>query len=396
MRIRRRLAALGLAAAGLVAGLLPVGYAVAADTATVFYKPPGGWTTTNIHYSIGGGPWTNVPGAAMDEAPCAGWARKTIDLGSAASLKAAFNNGSGAWDNNGTHDYVIGAGRTTIADGVMTADAADTCEGEPEPDPSPTPTPDPAYAPATILGGDPRKDAIYFAMTARFFDGDPANNRGGSQHTKSGNATNDDPMFRGDFKDLADKLDYIKGLGFSALWITPVVLNRSDYDYHGYHGRDFYRIGPRLESDGVSYQQVIDRAHAMGIKIYQDVVYNHSSRWGAKGLYTPTVYGVRDSDWSWYYDEKVTGKDYNPLEENAQGKSCNGDLWSTTEPAGNTCRDWGKPTGGTSPQGYKLYNCQWPSPTSAMFPATSYHQCWIGNWEGRTPAAAGCTRTWPT
>ena len=130
-----------------------------------------------------------------------------------------------------------------------------------------------------------------------------ANNRGGSQHEKSGNAANDDPMFRGDFKGLVEKLDYIKGLGFSAVWITPVVLNRSDYDYHGYHGWDFYKVDPRLESAGASYQDLIDAAHAKGMKIYQDVVYNHSSRWGAEGLFTPTVYGVRDAQWSWYYVE---------------------------------------------------------------------------------------------
>ncbi|OKI36625.1 hypothetical protein A6A25_21390 [Saccharothrix sp. CB00851] len=60
----------------------------------------------------------------------------------------------------------------------------------------------------------------------------------------------------------------------------------------------------------------------------------------------------------------------------------NGDLWSTTEPTGNTCVDWGKPTGHTSPEGYRIYSCQWPSPTSGMFPAQLYHRCWIGNWEG--------------
>jgi glycosidase len=236
-------------------------------------------------------------------------------------------------------------------------------------------------APATMLGGDPRKDAIYFAMTARFYDGDPTNNRGGNQHESSGNAANNDPMFRGDFKGLADKLDYIKGLGFSAIWLTPVVLNRSDYDYHGYHGWDFYRIDPRLESDGVSYQQLIDQAHAKGIKIYQDVVYNHSSRWGAKGLFNPVAYGVRDDQWGWYYDEPVNGKDYDPLEEDEKGNPYNGDRWSTAEPPGNTCRNWGAPAG-TSPEGWRLYNCQWPNPTSGMFPADKYHQCWIGNWEG--------------
>ena len=237
-------------------------------------------------------------------------------------------------------------------------------------------------ASATMLGGDPRKDSIYFAMTARFYDGDASNNRGGSQHEKSGNAANGDPMFRGDFKGLADRLDYIKGLGFSAIWITPVVMNKSDYDYHGYHGYDFYRIDPRLESDGVSYQQLIDAAHAKGIKIYQDVVYNHSSRWGAKGLFEPTVFGIRDADWSDYYDAPVAGKEYNPLEENAQGKTYNGDVWSSEQPADSTCPDWGKPTGTTDPEGRKNYNCQWPNPTKGMFPASLYHQCWIGNWEG--------------
>nr|BFE70858.1 hypothetical protein GCM10020092_041590 [Actinoplanes digitatis] len=221
-------------------------------------------------------------------------------------------------------------------------------------------------------------------MTARFNDGDTANNRGGSQHVKSGNAANNDPMLRGDFKGLVDKLDYIKGLGFSAIWITPVVLNRSDYDYHGYHGWDFYRVDSRLETAGNTYQDLIDKAHAKGIKIYQDVVYNHSSRWGAKGLFTPTVYGVRDAQWSWYYDQKNAGFAYDGLTvEPTSGKSYyNGDIWSTTEPVGNTCLNWGKPTGGKSAEGYTLYNCQWPSPTSGMFPAEYYHRCWIGNWEG--------------
>lgn len=240
----------------------------------------------------------------------------------------------------------------------------------------------PAPTGGEMLGGDPRKDSIYFILTARFNDGDTANNRGGSQHVKSGNAANDDPMFRGDFKGLVDKLDYIKGLGFSAVWITPVVLNRSDYDFHGYHGYDFYEVDPRLESDGASYQDLIDAAHAKGLKIYQDVVFNHTSRWGADGLYTTTTYGVRDSEWSWYYSEKVAGKTYNPLEENSAGRTYNGDLWSGTAPAGNTCPNFGTPTGGRSPEGYRLYHCQWPSPTAKMFPPNLFHQCWIGNWEG--------------
>ncbi|MFB8079261.1 carbohydrate binding domain-containing protein [Streptomyces sp. NPDC056013] len=438
--------------------------------ATVYFSTEAlGWSTANIHYQPAGGAWTAVPGVGMQSA-CAGWWKREVDLGTAASLKAAFNNGNGTWDNNGGADYTIGPGLSTVRNNAVTANASDPCAAEVPDTQAPTApakvtaaadgvsvllTWDPATddkgvtkyqvtrvggsggtvvtdvgstvfsdtrlaertaytytvravdaagnvsaasAPATAttgdapatpatgkpLGTDPREDPIYFVLTARFNDGDPSNNRGGSQHTKSGNAANDDPMFRGDFKGLIQKLDYVKGLGFSAIWVTPVVLNRSDYDYHGYHGYDFYKVDPRLESAGASYQDLIDAAHAKGMKIYQDVVYNHSSRWGAKGLFTPTVYGVRDSQWSWYYDEKQPGFEYDGLTIDAKtGKSYyNGDLWSTAEPAGNTCLNWGRPTGGKSAEGYTVYNCQWPSPTSGMFPKALYHQCWIGNWEG--------------
>ncbi|MBO7940625.1 fibronectin type III domain-containing protein [Streptomyces sp. S9] len=440
------------------------------NTATVYYSTATtGWTTANIHYAPTGGSWTTVPGVGM-EAACTGWWKRTLDIGTATSLKAAFNNGNGVWDNNNSADYTVPTGTTTVKDRVITTSAADPCAAE-VPDTEAPSTPAnvkaaathtsvlvtwdaatdnkavtkyqvtrtggttgtvvtdvsatvftdtglaehtaytysvkavdaagntspasatasattganaPAPDPGTPLGTDPRKDPIYFVLTARFQDGDSSSNRGGSQHVKSGNAANDDPMFRGDFKGLVEKLDYIKALGFSAVWITPVVLNRSDYDYHGYHGYDFYKVDPRLESAGASYQDLINAAHAKGMKIYQDVVYNHSSRWGAKGLFTPTVYGVRDSQWSWYYDERSEGFEYDGLTvEPKSGKSYyNGDLWSTAEPTGNTCVNWGVPTGGKSAEGYTVYNCQWPSPTSGMFPKAYYHRCWIGNWEG--------------
>lgn len=273
---------------------------------------------------------------------------------------------------------------TTYTYTVVALDAAGNASAASAPASAVTGHAPPPATSGEMIGTDPRKDPIYFVLTARFYDGDTSNDRGGNQDVASGNAANHDPMFRGDFKGLVQKLDYVKALGFSAIWIAPVVLNRSDYDYHGYHSYDFYRVDPRLESAGASYQDLINAAHAKGIKIYQDVVYNHSSRWGAKGLFTPTVYGVRDAQWSWYYDEKEDGFEYDGLTVDPKtGKSYyNGDLWSTAEPAGNTCLNWGKPSGQYSPEGYTLYNCQWPGPTNKLFPADLYHQCWIGNWEG--------------
>lgn len=301
----------------------------------------------------------------------------TLTRTSAGNVTTVFPSGTSYTDSGltaqTTYSYAVRAFDAASNTSAWSSAASATTGSAPPPPPAGTP-----------LGGDIREDSIYFVMTARFYDGDASNNRGGSMHTKSGNAANNDPMFRGDFKGLIQKLDYIKALGFSAVWITPVVLNRSDYDYHGYHGWDFYRVDPRLESSGASYQDLINAAHTKGLKIIQDVVYNHSSRWGAKGLFSAKVYGIRDSQWSWYYDAPASGFEYDGLTvEPTSGKSYyNGDLWSTAEPTGNTCRNWGVPTSSTSQEGYRIYNCQWPNPTSGMFPSSLFHQCWIGNWEG--------------
>jgi hypothetical protein len=93
----------------------------------------------------------------------------------------------------------------------------------------------------------------------------------------------EDPHWRGDFKGLIQRLDYIRDLGFTAIWITPPVENRSGLDYHGYHAYDWTRIDPRLESPDATYQDLIDEAHQRGIKIIQDVVVNHSCQYGIRG-----------------------------------------------------------------------------------------------------------------
>ena len=125
--------------------------------------------------------------------------------------------------------------------------------------------------------GDFREETIYFVLTARFNDGDPGNNYYCRDRYEDG-----DPHWRGDFKGLIERLDYIKDLGFTAIWITPPVENRSGLDYHGYHAYDWYRIDPRLESVGYTYQDLINEAHARGMKIIQDVVVNHSSQYGIR------------------------------------------------------------------------------------------------------------------
>ncbi len=135
--------------------------------------------------------------------------------------------------------------------------------------------------------GEPdfREETIYFLITTRFYDGDPGNNFFCRDRIKLNPVTGqpEDPHWRGDFKGLIERLDYLCDLGFTAIWITPPVENRSGLDYHGYHAYDWTRIDPRLESPGATYKDLIDAAHAKGLKIIQDVVINHSCQYGIRG-----------------------------------------------------------------------------------------------------------------
>lgn len=137
---------------------------------------------------------------------------------------------------------------------------------------------------------DFREETIYFLITTRFYDGDESNNvhcwdekTKGEAYQTIGKAIGD-PGWRGDFAGLIEKMDYIKALGFSAIWITPVVENASGVDYHGYHAMNFQKVDERYLSDGITYQTVINEAHKRGIKIIQDVVFNHTSNFGESNL----------------------------------------------------------------------------------------------------------------
>ena len=146
-------------------------------------------------------------------------------------------------------------------------------------------SPKPVKTPAGDPSFDFREETIYFLLTTRFYDGDPSNNFFCRDRIQFNSVTGkpEDPHWRGDFKGLIQRLDYIRDLGFTAIWITPPVENRSGLDYHGYHAYDWTRIDPRLESPDATYQDLINEAHARGIKIIQDVVVNHSCQYGIRG-----------------------------------------------------------------------------------------------------------------
>lgn len=147
-------------------------------------------------------------------------------------------------------------------------------------------------SPYTGSRTDFRDESIYFAMTTRFYDGDKSNN---VKCWDGRNNKSDDPAWRGDFKGLIQKMDYIKALGFTSIWITPVTKNASGYDYHGYHTINFKEVDPRYESEDVAFIDVIKEAHKRDMKIILDVVFNHTCNFGEENLFPMFYYDSKNS-----------------------------------------------------------------------------------------------------
>src|SRR5687767_5374477 len=127
---------------------------------------------------------------------------------------------------------------------------------------------------------------FYFVMADRFDNGDPGNDRGG---------LGDDPLVSGfdptrkgfynggDLKGLLSKIDYIKGLGTTSIWLTPSFKNKAvqledgpSAGYHGYWITDFTQIDPHLGTND-DLAALIKAAHKRGMKVYFDIITNHTA-----------------------------------------------------------------------------------------------------------------------
>ncbi len=131
-------------------------------------------------------------------------------------------------------------------------------------------------------------DIIYLITPDRFANGDPSNDNVAS--LKEGvNRSNEDGRHGGDLKGVIDHLDYIADMGFSAIWMTPVLHNdQPNYSYHGYSITDFYQVDPRMGSND-QYRQLSETASLKGIKLIKDMVFNHcgSEHWWMNDLPSP-------------------------------------------------------------------------------------------------------------
>jgi glycosidase len=133
----------------------------------------------------------------------------------------------------------------------------------------------------------PEDEIIYLIMPDRFENADPGNDLGGLKGDRL--KTGYDPTAKGfyhggDLKGLIKRLDYIQGLGATAIWLTPVFTNKAvqgpkgdeSSGYHGYWITDFTKVDPHLGTNA-DFKALVDAAHARGMKFYMDIVANHTA-----------------------------------------------------------------------------------------------------------------------
>ncbi|WP_406733895.1 pullulanase-type alpha-1,6-glucosidase [Streptomyces sp. NBC_01794] len=155
--------------------------------------------------------------------------------------------------------------------------------GAPRP---PAPPSDKALA-AQPARHDLTREQFYFVLPDRFANGDTANDRGGltGSRLETGYDPTDKGFYQGgDLKGLTSKLDYIKGLGTTAIWMAPIFKNRpvqgtgkdASAAYHGYWITDFTQVDPHFGTNA-DLEKLIDKAHSKGMKVFFDVITNHTA-----------------------------------------------------------------------------------------------------------------------
>lgn len=133
----------------------------------------------------------------------------------------------------------------------------------------------------------PEDEIIYFLLPDRFENGDPSNDRGGLSGGRL--QTGFDPTHKGfylggDLKGLTARLDYIQGLGATAIWLGPIYRNKpvqgpkgqESAGYHGYWILDFTRPDPHFGTEE-EFRTFVEAAHARGMKVYLDIITNHTA-----------------------------------------------------------------------------------------------------------------------
>ena len=142
-------------------------------------------------------------------------------------------------------------------------------------------------------------DVLYLIMPDRFANGNPANDQIAMRMPYKVDRTNPNARHGGDLKGIADRLDYLADLGVTAIWLNPVLENDMEGgSYHGYATTDYYRVDPRFGTNE-EYVRLISDAHAKGLKVVMDMIFNHC------GSDHPWMRDLPSQDWFNNFDEYV-------------------------------------------------------------------------------------------
>ncbi|MEG4251189.1 alpha-amylase family glycosyl hydrolase [Microcoleus sp. AT3-A2] len=179
-----------------------------------------------------------------------------------------------------------------------------------------------------------RQETIYFIVVDRFYDGDPANNEGPNPELYDPEGKDWGKYWGGDLQGVIDKLDYLKDMGVTAVWLTPLfeqveALFVEQAAIHGYWTKDFKRLNPRFiatgdnpsinqtqESKDTVFDKLVYELHQRNMKLVLDIVCNHSNPdfSGKKGeLYDDGVkiadFNDDEDDWYHHYGEVTNWED---------------------------------------------------------------------------------------
>lgn len=134
-------------------------------------------------------------------------------------------------------------------------------------------------------------DFVYLLMPDRFSNGDTTNDRIAGMKDQSLNRDSIFLRHGGDLQGVINHLDYLKDMGVTTVWMTPVIENdMPNRTEHGYAFTNHYKIEPRIGGEK-AYLQLSDELHKRGMKLIQDAVYNHV------GLYNFLVQDMPSKDW---------------------------------------------------------------------------------------------------
>ncbi|WP_077491041.1 alpha-amylase family glycosyl hydrolase [Sinomonas mesophila] len=204
-----------------------------------------------------------------------------------------------------------------LAAGMLTAGVAPATAVPPPAPPGPVD----ASGAEHSLRMDAGTENYYFVMADRFANGNPANDTGGLPADRM--VSGFDPASRGfyhggDLQGLLGKLDYIQGLGTTAIWLTPSFKNKAvqtedgSAGYHGYWITDFTQIDPHLGTNQ-DLADLIAAAHDRGMKVYFDIITNHTAdvvgfeEGSRPGYRNKTAFPYRDAAGNAFDDAAVAG-----------------------------------------------------------------------------------------